>query len=473
MHERGFLNKQFNYWLLFPLSVFMVLLLLPLLQHGTFIDGMLYKTVAFNYSEGSSGFWNMRFTATSMSSFCEQPPLYFFLLGNFYRLFGVHELTDRFFTLTLFLVMMVFILATCRVLFGKGAAVSFTTFICLLLLSIPVFCWSYVNQVIEPLVCALDAVGIYLFFRFQREGRAVFMFLFTVITVSLFLAKGFQSCFIIALPLISLLLNRRSGRRMVYFSVVVLFVFPVTLMTLSFYRPALDWFECYYRQRLALTMNNVGATTTSHLEIIVRFFTELIPPLLIALAVLIWISRDRNYPFRLMIRNFLSDQVALILLAVSVAGSFPFAVSLVQRGFYLVPSFLFFILALAHGFRRYWLLLFNRLAVFAHRKAVRGGLVALTVICALLLLKGADRYKRDESLMKDVNLMLPYLQEGDTVMIEEDFWNYFSLHAHLYMAKKISLSPTATQSRYVIVHRNSKKLERVDLPTTELDLARK
>src|SRR4051812_11028940 len=131
-------------------SIAVVLIVLPLFQKGCFMDGLIYQTVAYNYAIGESSFWNMKFTNTSMSYFCEQPPLYFYLSGNFFRIFGSGYPSDRIFTLLLMILsawMGYFILKSVI----KNPRALFLLF-CFFLLCVPVICWSYANELIETLV---------------------------------------------------------------------------------------------------------------------------------------------------------------------------------------------------------------------------------------------------------------------------------------------------------------------------------
>lgn len=460
-------------WSLFLFSAFIILILLPLFQKGTFIDGVLYKTVAFNSSQQSGNFWTMKYTDTCMPVFCEQPPLYPWLLGVFYKLFGNHYLVDRFFTLFLFSVLC-FLLKGIIVQLFKQSKLWFLLTV-FFVFSVPVICWSYVNQVIEPLVCVFIAAGVLFFIRYLRSGKAVFLLLFAISIYLCFITKGFQSCFLIVLPVAYFFLTKFSRRAFVVTSFAGLFLILAGWITLKLYQAAADWFECYYQARLVLTMQNVGNTTESHSEILVRFFTELIIPLACLLILFVWLKMKRNYPVRIAFRNFYENKLAMALLITSLAGSFPYALSLVQRGFYLNPAFICFILALVIGFRRYWLLpgrALSRIGAFASVRASILVIFAGTVIYFCLTVNG---YKREEKLLTDLEMMYPLLPKNDTVAVEDEMWNYFNLHSYLYMERQVSLLTLTTEKRnYLITKKSSENIpqeyQKLPLPTSELDL---
>lgn len=464
-------SGRFTYPLL-VVSALILLVLLPLFQKGTFMDGVLYKTVAFNHSNSNGLFWTMKYTETCMPTFCEQPPLYPGLLGEFYRVFGTGYLVDRFFTALLFLL-------TCTLLWSslkmkQGRVFSFWLLL-FFLLSVPVLCWSYVNQVIEPLVCVWTAFGILVFVRYRERGGWWYPVLFALSLYLSFLTKGFQSCFLIVLPL-AVTVKERLEKRSAVLLVASGFLLSVLLfVTFRLWQPAIAWFDCYVRARLLLTMQNVGSTTDNHFEIIGRFFSELIGPLVCFVALLLWLKLKKRYPLRLVFSNFMNHRLGLPLAITSFAGSFPFALSLVQRGFYLVPAILCFLLALTLGFRRYWMVLFVSLKESATGQVVKWVAPFIFAGTLIYLVLQVGNYKREEALLTDLELMENYLPENDTISVEEEMWNYFNLHSYLYMDKRCSLIKLSDEKRPILITKREHgplppEYQCLMLPTRELQL---
>jgi len=460
-------------WLFLIISATIILVLSPLFQKGTFIDGMLYKTVAYNFAHNLSTFWQMKFTDTSMVFFCEQPPLYFYLLGSIYKLLGDTYLVDRIFTLLLFLLLLLILKLIVNKLFKRPDFYFLLSVF--FVLSISVICWSYANQIIEPLVSVFTLLGILITIHYIQSQRIFYIFLFFINLYLLFLSKGFQSCFIIGFPVIYFLLARfRNYKIFIFFIIAAIFISGLTVF-LNFYKPAEAWFNCYYNTRLILTMNNVGYTTNNHFEIIGRFFSELMIPLIVVLIVCAFIVFKKRYPLRLILKNFWSNKVALALLLTSFLGSFPYAVSLVQRGFYLIPAIHCFLLALLFGLKRYWLFLYLFTIQLASNFIFRISMAIVLLICITLFFCQFGAYKREKELNEDVVAMLPYIQKRDTVLIQGDMWNYFSLHALLYMGKQINLSTQQTNQKYFICKKMSPGIlpsdyTKLNLNTSELDL---
>lgn len=432
---------------------------------------MLYKTVAYNYAHGLSSFWQMKFTDTSMSVFCEQPPLYFSLLGGSYKLFGDHYLTDRFFTLILFILFGLILRAIVRKLFTRSF--PYLLLISFLMLSIPIFCWSYVNQIIEPLLCIWTGLGILVFIQFIQTKKSIYALLFVPLLLCLFLTKGFQSCFIIGLPLSYMFLSRFNKANYLFSILAGLPFLLVLFILLKFYLPAKFWLDCYYSARLVLTMQNIGNTTDNHFEIIGRFFSELILCLCVLVFLFSYLKFRKNYPLKFIFKNFWQNKLAMSLLLTSFLGSFPYAISLVQRGFYLIPSFVCFVLAIVYGFKRYWIYFFLFLAHLGKYKFTKVFIRTAAVLSFAYFCFHLNEYKRNKDLLRDIEKITPYLRTGETVLIEKNRWNDFGLHSYMYMARQVSLSTEKKNCRFMIRNKSSEQLDstvRIRLRTNEVDL---
>lgn len=467
-----FLKNKSVYLFLF--SALLILIISPLFQRGCFIDGMLYKTVAYNYSQGLSSFWNMKYTDTCMSFFCEQPPLYFYLLGFFYKLFGTSYLVDRLFTFVLFIGFLYVLYAICQLLFKKNRA--YFLLAVFFLLSIQVICWTVVNQVIETLVLLEISLGIWIFIKYLERAKIFYLLLFVPLLIVLFLTKGFQSCFIIVLPITYLILSKWN-RSVLYFSGFSIFSFlAVVIAILMLYPPSVKWYTCYYEARILLTLKGVGATTDNHFEIIIRFFTEVIGVVFVLMGLLIFIRVKKSYPLVLIFKNFKSNTLAVSLLITAMAGSLPFALSLVQRGFYLVPSFICFVLALILGFKCYWMFLFEGLNMFFGKRMVQFAVISISFSALIYSIWTIDHYKREKELAQDLQVILPILKMNETVMISENLWNYFNLHSYFYMAKQVNLTLERDKPTFMISHKKDSlvnrryKLQHLKLDTKELDV---
>lgn len=405
--------------------------MVPLFQKGTFIDGMLYKTVAFNKATTLNSFWQMSYTNTSMTNFCEQPPLYMYLLGVFYNFFGTYYLVDRFFTLLILIALYIF-----QGLIFKALNINVKTlkiFGIFLYATIPVFCWSVSNQVIEPLLCLFSVIQIFVFILFTKTLKYKYVAMFAFILLLEFLTKGFQSCFTIVFPITYYIFNKnKKGFLKFTISTSVIFILPLVYF-LFMYKPAMQWYNCYFQSRLIQTFNDVGKTTNNNFDIIYSFITEPLIAICLVLLLVFYVKTSKH--------NFNINKHAFSspLLITALAGSFPFALSKVQRNFYLLPAFVFLINFLLINYKEDIFLAFALLKQ-KYFKPLTSLAIIISVALAIYLVISSKSYKRDELLIKDVIQISNEINKDDTLGIPENLWNYFNLHSYLFIEKHISLA---------------------------------
>jgi len=459
---------------LFLASAVLVLIVGPLFQKGSFIDAMLYKTVAFNYAIGEGSFWSMKYTNTSMTFFCEQPPFYIYALGNFYALFGSHFLVDRVFTFLQLCVFIFFLYRICLKLFTP--ALPFFLLNLFLLLTIQAVSWSFSNQVIETMVLMLLAVAIDLYLGFLTNKKFMYMVWFGIIVLALFLTKGFQSCFIVILPLSYAVFHLREEKVLWFAFFTSLFLLLIIVLLVFVYEPAKNWYACYYQARLVLTMNNVGATTDKHYQILIQLVMETIGVWLVFLSLSTYLLVKKNFSVKQGIVEPMKDRFSLALFLTFLAGSVPYTLSLVQRGFYLVPAYFCLVVFLCHAFRSHWLCFFEGMTLLSKQNWVKVLVPLIFMSSVVYSVLNINSYKREKELAHDLELITPLLKTGSILGITPNVWNYFNLHSYMYMQKKISLSADPKHEGFVVVYKNEVPtseravIRKIELPTLELDL---
>lgn len=462
----NFLKKKYLPLDLLLFSAFLFLFVAPLFQQGLFIDGLLYKTVANNYFRGEGEFWSMKFSDVTMTPFYEQPPLFFAVTAYFYHLFGNSFLADKFLTLLMLIGVVVVLKKVNRLLSNEPLMHRVSL---LFFLGIPVIAWSFANQVIETQVALLSLLG-YMFFLLSRGTGSflIYVFAFSIIGIGLFLTKGFQSCFVLIVPF-AYAFSFKNSRDLLFGVLSSLIFLSLLYYFLRVNEASKSWFDNYYSKRLMASLNGVGATTTWRLEIVFRLFTEMLFPLLVILAV--WIYAKKK---KIVKRSGLHQKHALALLITGLAGSLPYVITLEQRGFYLVPSFAFFILALVVFFQHEISSLFIVYEQQLHRKMVEYVLLATSVLSVIYLLASPFLFKRDENLIHDVAIISKYVEAHDTVAIDEDMWNDTPLQSYLYMQKQCNVEAGVDKTYYI--HDRSHPTDpdpsyvKLPVPTRQYDL---
>ena len=464
---------------LFLIAFLTTVVVTPLFQKGVFGDGLMYLTVAFNRFKGYGSFWKQHYSNTSMSFFCEQPPLYFESLGVFYKMFGGHELAEKIYTTALLAATVIFSLMLWRRLTGQK---TLGWLVSLLVFCVPVFSWTYCNQLIETLVAPLALLAFYLQLRFAAaitlKQRLLFLGGGTAVLLALFLTKGLQSVFVVAaLFFAALTVGRKACKSFLWRGALVVTAFAGVLGALFLmHDEARFWLTSYFQKRLVATFNDKGATAAHHLEIVIRFFSELLPVIGLLVLVSVYVTLGRKYPFRLQWENFKLNRRAHWLILISLSGSLPLAVTLEQRGFYLSPAFPFMIIGLSLLFHRYLVLAWGLLA--RGREKLLGAASGTALAGALFFfLACKDGYKRDEEMMKDVAQIITKTGYGDTIGINQSTWNTFSLHSYLNKRNDNHLAVTDTLRFFVQEQLNPDTVpshyKKVDIPTKQVHLYRR
>ena len=458
--------KKTNSGYLFLFSFLTVFIITPLFQKGVFGDGLMYLTVAFNRFKGYGSFWEQRYSETSMSFFCEQPPLYFESLGWFYKFFGGAEIAEKIFTLVLLFLIVILISAIWNRLNANDKKYKQISWLpSVLLLIIPIFSWTYSNQVIETMVVPLSLLVFYLHLIFIKTDnnmkKFVSFFGIIVLLFLLLLTKGAQSVFLLgALFLAGITIEKKNLKKLILQNILLVIIFSGICVTVFLSNEkARFWTENYFHKRLVATFNHVGATANYHAEIIVRYFSELIPVFVLLLIISVYFKIKYKYFFSIQWENFKKNKTALWLILISLSASFPMALTLEQRGFYLTPSFPFVVLGLALLYKKYFYILLSK--VFVGREKIIFGIAGVFMLGGILFFfQFKNNYKRDEGMIKDVELLKKIIPYGEIIGIDQSVWNTFSLHSYLNKENNNSLLVSDTTKFFV-----QDKENKIPIPT--------
>jgi hypothetical protein len=340
------------------------------------------------------------------------------------------------------------------------------------LLAIPVFCWAYINQVIETLVLPLSLLGFWIFLQ-SRIINSIFVSIlyaifFGVTVILMFLTKGFQSCFIIIAPFVfSVFLKEKKS--LVFGVISSMLIAGMFYFFIKVYSSSSAWFDHYYHKRLMASLEGIGATTTYHAEIIVRVFTELIP--VFTLILVAWLYSHNKVSSQGHVQK---KKLAIAILIIAISGSFPFAITLEQRGFYLVPSLPYYVIALSLFFSEHLVILQQKIISLFQTKWISATMLILFLGAMAYWIISPSRFKRDENRILDLGLISPYLRQNDTISVDESMWNDTALQAYLYMGKKVSVEGNDSHSLFIHDREHGPgpegKYEKVNITTRQYDL---
>ena len=341
------LTKQFPFWLV-TLSVVFGLTLPILIQEGMFQDAVLYSAVSHNLAIGFGNFWFPQYSTLNLEgipSFHEQPPLVFGIQALFYKLLGDSMYVERFYTLLMIVLHILLIRYLWKNIFPDNERYMAVGWLPVLFwILIPVGYWSFRNNMIENTVSVFTLCSVIVSYKnVQSDGKNILLWLASGFFIFLAtFSKGVPGFFPITFPFIYWLVSRKISFRECALYTMILTAVPLIMYGVFLLFPqSRESLSIYFYERLVRRVNSMP-TADYRLEIVWRLFTELIPVMLF--VILSYLLSGIK-----MLRSIFPKQKAdfLLFLLVGLSGALPLTLTMVQKGWYMVPSFPFLAIAFA------------------------------------------------------------------------------------------------------------------------------
>lgn len=330
---------KFNSYILFTLGICALLILPGLFSDGMFMDAMMYTSVGRNLAEGVGTFWFPHFTDAHMASpsFHENPPLGYGLMAVYFYILGDHWYTERIYILTTLLMGSIAIVKFWKMLFPAYSKQSWLAV--LLWVITPTVYWTYQQNMMENTMTIFILWSIiYAYKSAISVNRTVKYDLYSALFIcAAFMTKGIPGLFVWSAPFIFAITTHKNYKKAAYSTITMMGVCLLFGLFLYFYEPARESMRIYLFERTSVRLEH-GATTSNRFTIILDLFENLLIPVgMITLILLLSRMRVKT--------NWSKTTSALLLLGL--AGTIPFSLSHVQRGFYLVPIYPLFAVAFA------------------------------------------------------------------------------------------------------------------------------
>lgn len=470
-------SKTLPFWLL-TFAVITALVVSQLIQDGVFMDGMLYISVSKNLADGLGTFWNPHFSQTSMSSFHEQPPLYFGLLALFYKVFGSSMYVERLFCFVCYSITAVYIHKIWKKIYYQNTEIAENSWLPILFwTSIPVCFWAYTNHVEETVMAVFAVASVYYIFcaLFLKENVIYNLLLAGVFIFLSSLTKGIQGLFpIVAVGAYWLTARDISFRKMIVYSSILVGV-PILIYSflLIFSSEVYDSFKNYFEIRLVGTFHNKGATTQNRFELLIRLFWELLPITGISVIFLFFTRKSKVVD----VREKLHNSIVFWFILIGSAGSLPLMVTLEQRGFYLVTVLPFFAIPIAMWIAPRLTVLTNKInSSTLGFKFFKISSIVLLIAALAFTYSNIGNAKRDKDLLSDVYAIGKIVPHGDFITIPSDMWNDYNMVEYFVRYFYISCDGTNAQHKYFILRKELSKnlvpenFKRYPLETKKIDL---
>ncbi len=439
----------FPFW--FLAFILLIGLTLPiLLQDGMFMDAEQYTCVSHNLSQGIGSFWFPQFSLKNMynmSSFHEQPPLVFGLQALFFKVLGDSMYTERFYTfltmcLTTYLINLLW-KESCK---DETKKMGWLPII--LWITVPVCFWSYSNNMHENTMGFFTlASGLFAFKALRSEKFKLYQFVLSGLFVFLAsFSKGMPGLFTLSMPFIYWLVTQKISAGKMIAATVAMVAAPLILYGFLLMMQDSRESLLMYFKRLTDRVND-DPTVTSRFHIIGDLFSELLP-VLIFLAVVVLITGIKKAKA---VWKENDNSIALFFILTGLAGAIPLMLTMVQRGFYLVPAFPF--LSVGIG-----LIIAPLLAKPISAINITGNgfkvfrLITITafIFAFVFSILQVGKVSRDKDELHDIYTIGKIVPKYSAMTVARNTWNEWSLQCYLMRYFNISLDSDVDYKYFLV-----------------------
>jgi hypothetical protein len=269
----------------------------------------------------------------------------------------------------------------------------------------------------------------------QLEKLSIGLFVCSALLIVLaVLSKGFPGFFPLGVPFFHWLIFRSiSFKAMSIRTGIMLLIILICSLALYIYPPSKESLSIYLFER-AFQRISYAPVAESRFDTFWRLLSELIPLFLYSLLIW-WISKKSKSVHT----HQVQFKQGLLFVLIGLSGSLPLMLTMVQKGFYFVPSLPYFGIAFAvmtvptiHTMisgisTRYHVMIRNFMWV-----------VLCTVFVVTWMQK--DRYSRDRELLQDIEAISSVVPEGSRINCTHDAYQDWSLNCYLVRYHQISIN---------------------------------
>jgi len=408
-------------FILITILLFILIFGLGIFSDGMFFDGIVYANVARNYANGLGSFWEMYYGNNLDSQYHDQPPLAFFLLAQFYKIFGDSIYVERFYDFA-FAIIHLFVI---KYLWGEltGHSNKYYWLPILLWISIPLCSWTFKNNLMEITMGAFDLAAVILILKGCRQNKNIFLLIGSVFILFASLSKGFQGLFPIMTPFFFWLTQRRMSFKSMLIKSLLAISIPVLSYIIFYLTPEINQsITLYLKQRIVGTFNHVQDTKKSRFYLLFKLLLELSLPAF--LVFITWLTERKNS-----IKLSIDKKSVYLLLLIGMSASLPLMVTLEQRAFYLTTSLPYYSIALALIALPFVASIFERLSV-KRFDLINYILIVLIFISGVFISINSHKPKRDLDLLTDLYLLKEIIPEGGSISIPPEMNNNWAYNAY-------------------------------------------
>jgi len=466
-------------FILFTITVFIGLVVPALVSDGMFMDGILYATVSKNLANGYGSFWFPKFSETwlvqGLNTFHEHPPLVFGIQSLFFRILGNSMYVERFYSFLTSCLMLLLILLNWSLIFRENENIKKLGWMPILFWIITPECfWGARNNVMENTMGLFTLLASYFVLKALWTKSRVLLNM-TIGGVFIFLStfsKGAPGLFPLFTVFVYWLVHKDIPIMKVILYSMVLLMIPVIIYGLLILNDSARTSLSFYFFERLLNRVQTAPTVVNRFHVVRRLFEELLPVIGVT-GIVILILKQKEIK---LLESKGQVKAALTFLIMGVMGSFPLLLTMVQKGFYLLPSFPFFALGfatcVAPGISR-WMERVESNGIF-YKIFSKITIVLLLGVIAYSVLQ-IGKYSRSRKMLHDVYAMGNIIEKPTTVTISQTQYT-LNWYLQCYFMRYFNISMGYKEKYpYLIVNKNEKlpymtDYSKVDIITQEYDL---
>jgi len=444
-------------------AIFFAVILPALVQDGMFMDGMLYTSVAHNLANGIGTFWEPFFSTSwemsGVNTFHEHPPLVFGIQSIFFKIFGSSIYVERGYVLLTAIATAYMIHRIWKLIYVENLQLQKMSWLPILFwITIPVCFWSYQNNMQENTMGLFCSIAIYFGIQFCRADAMNWSQLLicgNFIFLSAF-SKGVPGLFPLACVGIYWMTHFNFSIIKMIVSTLLLVLIPVIIIAIIYYsnESAASSLSFYFNSRL---MGRVEAAPTvdSRFYIVGRLISELLG--IIIITSLLGLFQQLKKPI---IEHTIQWKDAFCFLLIGISAAIPLALTMVQKGFYMVPAFPY----LAIGFSILIApLIVDFISKINTKKVAFKSLnfISIVLLISVFIFTSTQfgKRKRDNDLLSDVYEIGKIIPTHSTIGTSQNIWNNWSLHTYLVRHYFISLEKQTSNHTFLLLKKANRPKE--------------
>jgi 4-amino-4-deoxy-L-arabinose transferase-like glycosyltransferase len=460
--------KKYKTYYLFTITIILIILIPSFVQDGMFFDGVTYSAISKNLANGLGSIWEPHYTKVLYPYFHEHPPLVFVLQSIFFKIFGNAFYTEKIYCLITTFITILGISKCWRLVVDHNEQKQYDWLPILIWITIPLVSWSSQNNMLENTMTVFTTFAVFCILKAMIENKIIYLIIGSILVILAFLSKGIVGSFPIIIPLIYLIVYKKTNS-IFYFSYLLVFFSIISFVILFAFPELKNNLILYFNQQLLPAINNKREITTNNrFSILVNLIIEISLPILIFGFVFIKQRKSKSF-----YQNI--NKTALLFFLIALSASIPLILTLKQRNFYLIPSVPFYVLSISlYSYPFFISKIENKISPFLMR--IKQLSIILLIGVFIFSIFKFGEISRDKDKLNDVYLLCRYLPEGTILKTKSMLWSDWELVAYLSRIGYLSLD-CDNDHEFLLIEKNDRELieqyNNIDLGLNKYKLMRK